>query len=104
LKGTPDTPSRWWYLLLVLPFIGLLWVPIYDSEDPEVFGWPFFYWYQIAWVPLSVAITWTVYVKTRTRGAPADGNGRPPFETEPGRPSGPPPIEPIHRSPTEDRT
>jgi hypothetical protein len=67
------TPSRWWYLLLVLPFIGLLWVPIYATEDPELFGFPFFYWYQFAWVPVSVAITYFVYTRTRTRGAPPDG-------------------------------
>ena len=35
-------------LLLLLPFIGLLWVPFYNDELPAVFGFPFFYWYQFA--------------------------------------------------------
>jgi Protein of unknown function (DUF3311) len=35
------------------------------SEDPELFGFPFFYWYQLAWVPLTAALTYLVYRKTR---------------------------------------
>jgi hypothetical protein len=38
-------PSRWWYALLVSPFLGLLYPPLYASHDPEVFGFPFFSWY-----------------------------------------------------------
>jgi hypothetical protein len=57
--------SRWWYLLLLLPFIGLLWVPIYATAEPELWGFPFFYWYQFAWVPLTAFITWIVYRKVR---------------------------------------
>jgi len=48
---------RW---LLLLPFIGWLWVPFYNQLAPELFGFPFFYWYQPAWVPASVLITWLV--------------------------------------------
>lgn len=70
-----STGSRWWYLLLTLPFIGLLIPPIYAREDPELFGFPFFYWYQLAWVPLSVVITYFVYTRTRTRGEPPDLSG-----------------------------
>jgi hypothetical protein len=55
-----------------VPIVGLLWVPIYAKQDPELFGFPFFYWYQLAWVPASVAITVLVYFQTRTRGTPPD--------------------------------
>lgn len=75
-----ETGSRWWYLLLLLPFIGLLDVPLYAKKDPVLFGFPFFYWYQFAWVALSVAITYLVYTRTRTR--------RPPVERRPPRPPG----------------
>jgi hypothetical protein len=34
---------RRWYLLLALPFLGLLYPPLYAAEDPELFGFPFFY-------------------------------------------------------------
>jgi hypothetical protein len=26
-----------------------------------MFGFPFFYWYQLAWVPISSLLTWLVY-------------------------------------------
>jgi hypothetical protein len=67
-----NTGSRWWYVLLLVPIVGLLWVPIYAKQDPELWGIPFFYWYQFAWVPGSVVITVFVYLQTRTRGTPPD--------------------------------
>lgn len=48
--------------LLLLPFIGLLWVPFFNLREPALFGFPFFYWYQLAWVPLSSLITWYVWI------------------------------------------
>ncbi len=48
-------------VLLLLPFIGLLWVPFYNMAEPALFGFPFFYWYQLAWVPVSSLITWLVW-------------------------------------------
>jgi hypothetical protein len=50
---------------LVAPVVALLWVPWYAQDRPELAGVPFFYWYQLAWVPISVAVTALVYVKTR---------------------------------------
>ena len=57
--------TRNWYWLLLVPLVGTLIPPIYSSEDPTFIGIPFFYWYQLLWVPISVAITGLVYVKTR---------------------------------------
>jgi hypothetical protein len=54
-----------WYWLLSVPLLGLLIPPIYNSADPTLIGIPFFYWYQLLWVPISVAVTALVYVKTR---------------------------------------
>ena len=48
-------------ILLLLPFIGLLWVPFYNHELPALFGFPFFYWYQFAWVPITSLLVWIVY-------------------------------------------
>jgi hypothetical protein len=67
---TPQTghgrrSTRLWYLLLLVPFAGLLWVPIYADAKPELFGFPFFYWYQFAWVPATALITWIVYRMVR---------------------------------------
>ena len=49
-----------WVLLLV-PFVGLLWVPFYNFAEPSLFGFPFFYWYQFAWVPITSVLIWLVY-------------------------------------------
>jgi hypothetical protein len=57
--------SRWPLLLLLLPFVFLLWVPLYARRTPELAGIPFFVWYQFAWVILGSVITYTVY---RLRG------------------------------------
>ena len=57
--------ARRWYVLLALPLIGLLWVPLYAKETPKVWGFPFFYWYQFAWVPATALIVWLVYLATR---------------------------------------
>jgi Protein of unknown function (DUF3311) len=56
---------RLWYLLLLIPLVALLYPPLYDQRDPELFGFPFFYWYQFAWVPLTAGITYFVYRVTR---------------------------------------
>ena len=53
--------SRWWLLLLLLPYAGLLYPALYDSLRPWVFGFPFFLWYQFLWVFIGVAITFFVY-------------------------------------------
>jgi hypothetical protein len=47
-------------VLLLLPFLCLLWVPLYNLRMPELFGFPFFYWYQLAWVPAAMVLTWIV--------------------------------------------
>ena len=49
--------SRWIYALLLLPFIGTLWVPFYNSTEPTLGGFPFFYWYQFLWIPIGAALT-----------------------------------------------
>lgn len=63
----------WWYLLLVIPFIAMLWVPSYTSVAPTIAGFPFFYWYQFLWVVISAGITLIVYLAT-TRGTPRAGD------------------------------
>jgi len=54
----------WWYLLLVIQFILLLWVPSYNKLEPSWAGIPFFYWYQMLWVIISAVLTAIVYFAT----------------------------------------
>jgi hypothetical protein len=56
---------RW---LLIVPFIGLMIVPLYNIQEPSLFGFPFFYWYQLAWVPLASALMYVVYRSVRDDG------------------------------------
>lgn len=56
--------SGWWNLLLLVPFAGLLWVPLYNRIEPSVFGIPFFYWYQFLWVLLTSLLIYAVHVLT----------------------------------------
>ncbi len=54
--------TRHWLWPLLLPFIGLLLlVPFYNMREPVLFGFPFFYWYQFAWVPVTAFLTWISY-------------------------------------------
>lgn len=53
---------RWWYLLLLVPFVGSLWPPFYASVTPTLAGIPFFYWFQFLWVLISATLIGLVYV------------------------------------------
>lgn len=60
--------KRIYYWLLLLPFAATLVPPIYARREPALFGFPFFYWYQLIWIVLSALIVWIVYAATRERG------------------------------------
>jgi len=51
----------WARLLLLIPFVAVLWVPFYDSVQPTLVGIPFFYWYQLLWIILDAVIIAIVY-------------------------------------------
>jgi hypothetical protein len=64
-EGPPGPRETRWTWLLIVPLLGTLFPFIYNSNDPELIGIPFFYWYQMLWIPLSVICTLVVYNKTR---------------------------------------
>ncbi len=60
--GTSRSKARYWsFLLLLIPFIAMLWVSTYNTKTPEFLGFPFFYWYQFLWVIISAILTAVVY-------------------------------------------
>ena len=73
--SSPDTPPAGvaprrsdrspWNWLLVVPNVVPMLVPLYDLRDPELFGWPFYYWVQLVFVALGVLSTALVYRATR---------------------------------------
>jgi len=48
-------------VLLAIPVAALLLVGLYAEEKPELWGFPFFYWYQFAWVFLASAFTYAAF-------------------------------------------
>jgi hypothetical protein len=64
MSASPDRrPVRWHWsrVLLVVPFVATMWVPSYNTVDPAIWGIPFFYWYQLAWIIISGALIGAVY-------------------------------------------
>jgi hypothetical protein len=55
-----------WVLLLLLPYLGLCFPIVYARSTPALWGFPFFYWYQFAWVILASVLLATVYRKLKT--------------------------------------
>lgn len=60
-SDSADTDPRWKLtptkyavtaILLFATIVPLL-VSTYDQDGPRLFGFPFFYWYQLAWVFLA---------------------------------------------------
>jgi hypothetical protein len=60
--ASPRSKSRSaWNWILVLPVFGLIFPGLYARATPELFGFPFFYWYQIAWILITGALTAIAY-------------------------------------------
>ncbi len=74
---------HWWNLLLLLPLLMLI-TPWFNKDKPRLFGMPFFYWYQLAFVFVGVTCVAIVYAATRT---PATGNVPPPVASGPDDPT-----------------
>jgi hypothetical protein len=58
-------------ILLAIPIVALLWVPFYARKSPELWGFPFFYWYQMVWVVACGLFTGAAYQliqRDRSRG------------------------------------
>jgi hypothetical protein len=61
----PANVRRWAYWLLLIPFIATLVPSFYASARPQLFGFPFFYWYQFFWIAGAGIVTGVVYLLTR---------------------------------------
>ena len=66
VSGRPEGGSSrgtWALIVLLLtPAVVVpLLVPLYDSEDPTLFGFPFYYWFQMALIPAAVVLTGLAY-------------------------------------------
>lgn len=64
--GSPPRrrPTGAWAVIAVLLGLGILvplLVPLYDSETPALFGFPFYYWFQFALVPVVSLFTFIAF-------------------------------------------
>ncbi len=63
LATEPKRRLTRWALLLLLPYLGLCFPQLYARSNPALWGFPFFYWYQFAWVILASLLMGAVYRK-----------------------------------------
>jgi membrane protein implicated in regulation of membrane protease activity len=47
--------------LILIPILALMWVSSYAKREPELWGMPFFYWYQFCWVFVTAILTSIAY-------------------------------------------
>jgi Protein of unknown function (DUF3311) len=85
-------------VLLAAAVIGTLWVPFYNHLAPALGGFPFFYWYQLMWVPIVAILAAAAYLLNRLghRGSELAGHQLP----GPGAPARPDRLahdEPVER-------
>jgi hypothetical protein len=62
----PRSRASFWRLLLILPVLAVLAVPLFNRTEPSLWGFPFFYWYQMLWVILcSIAAGFVFLIEDR---------------------------------------
>jgi uncharacterized membrane protein len=77
--------TRMWIVVAILLGIGIvvpLLVPLYAKETPKLIGFPFYYWFQFALIPVVSVLTYVSFrISLRATekdrpafGLPADEN------------------------------
>ena len=64
-RSTDRSPWNW---LLLVPIIVPLITAFFNYDSPRIFGFPAFYWVQLAFIVLGVSVTSLVYQMTKKRG------------------------------------
>ena len=74
MAGQGRSPNGTWVVVGVLLAIGIivpLLVGIYDKADPTLLGFPFYYWFQFALIPVVSILTYIAF-KLSERATVAD--------------------------------
>ena len=63
------SPATWGVVavLLTVAIAGTLLVPIYARSLPKLGAFPFFYWFQLIWVPVAAFLCWISYLLLKTK-------------------------------------
>ena len=65
-NGSSEWRNKGLLWLLLIPYI-IVWVPFYNMVEPQLFGFPVFYWFQLGWIFVSMIITAAIYYATEPR-------------------------------------
>jgi hypothetical protein len=65
MSRTPPTDRSPWNWLLLPPIVIPLCTFLYTAREPQLFGFPRFYWLQLSFIGLGVVCTAVVYRMTR---------------------------------------
>ena len=85
---------------LLVPIVALMWVSSYAKATPRLWGIPFFFWYQFAWVFATSALTYTAHRLVLA----ARGQSEAPFSGHAGADDDGPPRPPLRPGdPTDGR-
>jgi Protein of unknown function (DUF3311) len=49
-------------VLILVPIVALMLVGTYANATPKLWGFPFFYWYQLLWVFITAGCTYLAYL------------------------------------------
>jgi hypothetical protein len=63
-------PNMWWIILLLAPFVGLLWGLFLNRVGLDLPSIASFSWHQFLWVAITALITGAVYLKAVPRLQP----------------------------------
>jgi len=75
-------------VLLAVSVVVPLLVSTYAKDEPRLWGFPFFYWYQLMWVFISaalVSISYQLVIREERRRRAAQGLANPDARAEGGR-------------------
>lgn len=76
------SPATWTAVtvLLAIAIFVTLWIPLYARSTPKLGPFPFFYWFQLIWVPLTALLCRICYQLLRARpDGPAETGSRQPL-------------------------
>lgn len=68
--GSQGSGRRSWHMVLWLVIVVPLLVPVYNRVEPMLFGFPFFYWFQMVFIPIEIGLIAVVYQVTKRRRQP----------------------------------
>ena len=68
-RKAPLRLVRWGVVavLLMAAVAAALWVPFYSRTRPKLGAFPFFYWYQLVWVPVTAVLCWVCYLLLKSK-------------------------------------